>query len=424
MLTRKLLKTTGRFMYYAHESRLHTCGTHLTERQTVESSGFDPSWAPGSGHYGNTWGRVMTARPVSTLHELTMQYLDTVPVKSSTEVFTIADYGTGDGFVSMALITKMIGHLKGRRGHQLPIQVLYEDQEKNDFNSLFNRLYDGTGYMSQFDNVYPMATNTNFWKQCVPDGSCDVILCTNAVHWVSNPSYGFQDATIHISPRVTEGEFRHFRKEGAALWETFLLLRARELKPGGLLVMMSPSVPDNYRELVTQRGDAEANRSETRLPVFRAHCDLEGAWRDLKDAKEITEEEYRRYIMHMAYRSLQDINRPFQQVGSRVRQAGLTLNHLDEQFFPNLFGSAIQWPHLAGDAERRQYFADQMVVLFKTMVSAHLQGQLWDMRSDEEKRAIVERFFDAFRRRVASYEPDKYFLNAAFFRLVVTKNVN
>nr|KAG5712031.1 hypothetical protein BaRGS_020757 [Batillaria attramentaria] len=113
---------------------------------------------------------------------------DTVPVPRKRGVFTIGDYGTSDGYASMNLMKRVIGHLRDKHGEELAIQVVYEDQEKNDFNSLFNRLSGESSYTLQYKNVFPMATNINFYQQCVPDGTCDVIYSSAALHWLRDPS--------------------------------------------------------------------------------------------------------------------------------------------------------------------------------------------------------------------------------------------
>ena len=45
---------------------------------------------------------------------------------------------------------------------------------------------DGDTYMKEFSNVFPMATNTNFNKQCTPANSCDVIYTSFANYFVSD----------------------------------------------------------------------------------------------------------------------------------------------------------------------------------------------------------------------------------------------
>nr|KAG5688734.1 hypothetical protein BaRGS_002058 [Batillaria attramentaria] len=112
--------------------------------------------------------------------------LDKIPVPARNGVFTIGDYGTSDGSTSMTLVRKIIEWLREKHGEELPIQVLYEDQELNDYNSLFKRLHDESSYLHDFTNVYTMASNTNFYKQVVPNETCDVIFTSIATHWLED----------------------------------------------------------------------------------------------------------------------------------------------------------------------------------------------------------------------------------------------
>ncbi|KAK7484469.1 hypothetical protein BaRGS_00024225 [Batillaria attramentaria] len=141
----------------------------LNARVTRSATGVHlPFWESGSGHYGNTLGQYNRAIADGCL-ELILPRLDTIPVPARNGVFTIADYGANDGYTSMT--------------------VLYEDQEKNDFNSLFMRLQEESSYVHDFTDVYTMATNTNFYKQVVPNETCDVIITSFATHWLEDPRF-------------------------------------------------------------------------------------------------------------------------------------------------------------------------------------------------------------------------------------------
>nr|KAG5712030.1 hypothetical protein BaRGS_020756 [Batillaria attramentaria] len=167
-------------------------------------------------------------------------------------------------------------HLREKHGEELAIPVVYEDQERNDFNSLFSWLSDETSYMSKYRNVYPMATNIEFFKQCVPDGTCDVIYSSNATHLLKNP----------------------------------------------------------------------------------------------------------------------EITAPFEEVTSPVRDAGLSLVYHDQQYIPDLFKAAFDTKSKQGVVEDTAAFADSMVTIGRVTFAGLIHDNLSDMRSDEEKTAIVEKYFD------------------------------
>ncbi|KAK7497063.1 hypothetical protein BaRGS_00011799 [Batillaria attramentaria] len=398
---------------------------------------FEPSWKLGSDFFAKTWGQM--TRPVAeTMRDLMLSNLDSVPVPSKKGVFTIADYGTSDGYASMPLFTTMIlscvsfplyilnneEKLRAKHGKELAIQVIYEDQERNDFNALFNRLYDQESYLFQFNNVYPMATNTNFYKQCVPDGTCDVIFCNAGAHYLRDPEVKFADAIVHFSPSVTEEELRAFRKEAASQWEDFLVLRARELKPGGLLVVMSLSSHDDYRQLVL---NPDANKDESdviknqAVTAYRLFVDVEQAWRELRGRNLITEEEYKNYQMSLVFRGAGEITKPFHEVNSLVLQSGLSLEFHDQHFHPDPWKTS--WCSLQRQGGVSVPYDEYVTMMFRAVSSVSIHGNLSRMRSEEDKQAIVEQYYEIFRQKVASAHPDSYVNDHICSRLVARKTM-
>ncbi|KAK7504087.1 hypothetical protein BaRGS_00004819 [Batillaria attramentaria] len=140
------------------------------------TGGHLPFWESGSGHYGKTLGQNSRAIVDGSI-ELIIPRLDKIPVPDRKGVFIIADYGTNDGYSSMTLMQKLIERLRKTHGEDLPIQVLYEDQEKNDFNSLFNRLQGGALYHCSVENDCQLRVlDSVFYSTAKLDGSSYVYL--------------------------------------------------------------------------------------------------------------------------------------------------------------------------------------------------------------------------------------------------------
>ncbi|EDO45292.1 predicted protein [Nematostella vectensis] len=102
----------------------------------------------------------------------------TTTPKDST--FTIVDYGCADGGTSMPLMYALVKLLR-ENDEKMPIHIVYEDQPVNDFKSVFMRLQ-------------------------------------GALHH-----------TMISDPKEKE----LFARQAAIDWETILLHRAAELRPGG-----------------------------------------------------------------------------------------------------------------------------------------------------------------------------------------------
>ncbi|KAK7504404.1 hypothetical protein BaRGS_00004270 [Batillaria attramentaria] len=362
----------------------------VPRRKSGRGSMFQPFWRPGSGQYGKTLGTV-NRQTLDSIQELVLTHL---------------------------------GHLREKHGEELAIQVVYEDQERNDFNSLFSLLSDETSYLSKYRNVYPMATNIEFLKQCVPDGTCDVIYSSNATHLLKNPASKFKDAVFHFSPFVTDDELRHFRREAAIQWEKFLVLRARELKPGGLLVVISNIAHEDYRDLVLNSDVREGLSDVTKktpIPLFSFLMDVERVWKDLRDSNSITEEEFTNLSSLVTFPTPREITAPFEEVTSPVRDAGLSLVYHDQQYIPDLFKAAFDTKSKQGVVEDTAAFADSMVTIGRVTFAGLIHDNLSDMRSDEEKTAIVEKYFDTVRQRLLHVDPECYNNDEIYSRLYIPR---
>ena len=86
-------------------------------------------------------------------------------------------------------------------------------------------------YFTAFPNIYVAACGTQFYKQCFPSGSIHLGLCCFAIHWLSKIPCSVTGSLGHRQSQNPE-ERELFSKQAAADWETFLLMRAKELSPG------------------------------------------------------------------------------------------------------------------------------------------------------------------------------------------------
>ena len=86
-------------------------------------------------------------------------------------------------------------------------------------------------YFTAFPNVYVAACGTQFYKQCFPSGSIHLGLCCIAIQWLSKIPCSITGGLYHHQSQNPE-ERELFSKQAAGDWETFLLMRAKELSPG------------------------------------------------------------------------------------------------------------------------------------------------------------------------------------------------
>ncbi|KAK7477439.1 hypothetical protein BaRGS_00031341, partial [Batillaria attramentaria] len=110
---------------------------------------------------------------------------------------------------------------------------------------------------------------------------------------------------------------------------------------GGLLVILTYGLPDNYRDLVPDV-DVTAGQNDTwsNMMFMRLVDDFEGAWRELREKRAITEEEYVKYMVPVALRTAKELQLPFEDVTSPVRSAGMTLEFHDQMIVPDIAKAA------------------------------------------------------------------------------------
>ena len=175
------------------------------------------------------------------LLEKAVQNLDLEPGEQS---IVIADYGSSQGKNSIAPMQVAISGLRNRIGAARAISVFHIDQPSNDFAALFAVLdADPDRYVLNEPNVFPAAIGRSFYENVLPPGSVHLGWSSYAAVWLSRIP-----ALIpgHFFYLFSTGSVRaEFERQAAKDWEAFLSLRARELRPGGRLVVVLPALADD-----------------------------------------------------------------------------------------------------------------------------------------------------------------------------------
>jgi hypothetical protein len=122
--------------------------------------------------------------------------------------------------------------------------VFHIDQPSNDFATLFAVLdADPDRYVVDEPNVFPAAIGRSFYESVLPAGSVHLGWSSYAALWLSRiPTH----IPGHFFPAHSTGKVRaKFDRQAAKDWEAFLSLRAKELRPGGRLVVVLPGLADD-----------------------------------------------------------------------------------------------------------------------------------------------------------------------------------
>jgi S-adenosylmethionine-dependent carboxyl methyltransferase len=156
----------------------------------------------------------------------------------------VADYGSSQGKNSLLAMQVAIKTLRDRLGLDRPISVVHIDQPSNDFNTLFEVLDADPGrYVLDDPNVFPSAIGRSFYENVLPPGSVHLGWSSYSAMWPSRLPSSIPGHFMSI--RSTGTVRAEFDRQAAQDWESFLSLRAKELRPGARLVVVLPGLSDD-----------------------------------------------------------------------------------------------------------------------------------------------------------------------------------
>ena len=75
----------------------------------------------------------------------------------------------------------------------------------------------------------------------------------------------------------------------------------------------------------------------------------------------------------------------------------------------------------AEDVDDRQYFADLLTAAMRMAGETTFRNSLSDIRSLEEKDAVIDHFYRMFNQRVAAEDPETYKSEMLYSRLIARK---
>jgi SAM-dependent methyltransferase len=219
---------------------------------------------------------------------MVIEAIDNLALSSIESGFTISDMGTADAGTSLSMITKVVDTVAGR-APGAPVTVVYSDQPRNDFNALIANVY-GLGsyesYLERHADIFPLVSGTSFYRQIVPANTLDIGFSATAMHWLSAKVCNLSN---HVQAVGAQGEeLTAFRAQAHRDWRRILLHRARELKPGGKLVLINFARDEQGRYLGNTGG---VNMFDTFNQI----------WLDFLQQDRISREEYENMTLPQYY---------------------------------------------------------------------------------------------------------------------------
>lgn len=310
--------------------------------------------------------------------ELALEALAAIDVADGSEPFQIADFGAADGGTSIDLVRRVIAEVR-ERAPTRPICMTYTDLPRNDYSALFNLIHGGrsdvVSYLDEYDDVYVFASGTSFYLPVFPPETLDFGFSATAMHWTSGVAGPISNHVHAVGARGEELET--FRRFALADWNTILLARARELKPGARLVMSNFCIDEQGRYLGNTSG---VNMFDT----------FNMLWRRLVEEGAVTQEEYANTVFPQYYKTVDEYCAPLTDPTSPVYQAGLRLESAETRVVACPYAEQFAKD---GDVER---FAVSYVPTLRTWSETVFFGSLDPSRSEEERGDIVERFYSSY----------------------------
>lgn len=297
-----------------------------------------------------------------------------------------SDMGCADGGTSLGLWRSVIKAL--RAVNAADIQIVYADQAFNDFNALVQILHGHTqfdSYLPDSENVHVLESGSSFYSSIQPAGTLHLGFSATAMHWLSKKPCNISD---HIHMVGASGvELDNFAWHAAADWESILLRRARELVPGGRLVLI------NFCR--DQQGQYLGNTGGINMfDQFNLN------WQTLLQDGVVTADEYKAMTLPQYYNSVDEFSAPLLNKNSAVYQAGLRLIDIETAVVPCPFAADYR-KH--GDANR---FAEAYIPTIRSWNESTFYGGLSSSRSEQQRREIIEAYYGTYRQQVAENPQD------------------
>lgn len=317
-------------------------------------------------------------------------------------VFRATDMGCADGGTSVDLWRNVLSDVRTRVPSR-PIEMIYTDLPKNDFSQVFQNIHgisDVKSYLPDIPGVHVMASGTSFHDLIVPAETLDLGFSSTASHYiVSNPC----NISNHVHMvGATGDELDAYKKQGARDWETMLLRRTEELKPGGQLCLFNFGIDEQGRYLGNTGG-------KNMFDTFNL------LWRQLADEGAITDTEYLNTNFPQCYRTEAEFTAPLDNQNNPVYQAGLRLEHVESRVVRCPFEQDFNDNHK--DAAR---FAEEYIPTLRSWSEPTFMNGLSPERDLQERMNIVDKFYGMYQQRVAE-NPEGHAMDYVHIYLICSK---
>jgi hypothetical protein len=261
----------------------------------------------GAGYYDQHSTTQMSS--IRALQDWVDDAVASLPLPDPPQAVTVLDLGSSEGRNAIYGMAAIVEGL--RRRTRQPVQTIFSDLASNNFNQLFANLEDASHTGLFHAGVYPAAVGGSFYEILLPPRTVHLATCFNSIQFLDQlPPVPLPDFVVYrrshptrpglfVSPELTAA----FKEQAQQDLVRFLECRARELVPGGKLLVASPGDTDQVRV-----GDGLSDV-------------LNDACLDLVATGQLKRQQYERFTFPVYFRTVGELLAPLEREDSAVRGA-------------------------------------------------------------------------------------------------------
>jgi hypothetical protein len=296
--------------------------------------------------------------------------VEEMAVPRKAEPAVVADFGAAQGRNSLGPMRLAVEKIRRQTTVFSPIVVIHTDLPQNDFGSLFALVEASPeSYLRSVENVFALAAGKSFYERIFPEGYISLGWTAISVHWLSKVPCSIPD---HVyAQRAGQRVRKAYAEQASEDWLRFLGHRARELRPGGELIVVAVTTDDSGNT------GGESLMDLTNEPVLA-----------MVEAGSIRSEEYGRMNMPAYHRTMEEFTEPLR---SGTLTEDLILKEGIRVGFPDQL-----WPEYeqTGDANA---FAASYTEFMRAFTEAPLFTGLDPDRTLADRERLTNEYFERMR---------------------------
>src|SRR5215213_5469011 len=308
-----------------------------------------------------------------------------------TEPAAVADFGAAQGRNSLEPMRLAVEKMRRRTTISTPILVVHTDLPQNDFGSLFALVEDSPeSYLRSVENVFALVAGKSFYERIFPDGFLSLGWTAISVHWLSKVPCDIPD---HVyAQRAGQRVRKAYAEQAGEDWQRFLGHRARELQPGGELIVVAVTTDD------TGNIGGESLMDLTNEPLLT-----------MVDAGFIRPEEYRRMNMPAYHRTMEEFTEPLR--SGTLTEALILKEGIRAEFSDQL------WPEYE-QREDANAFAASYTEFIRAFTEAPLFAGLDSDRTPTDHERLANEYFKRMRSLIeANPKRARWYWHVALLRV-------